>query len=205
MLRQWVSFMAPKKQNKQKPYCLLTWSAPSWVEPSLYIRVTTTATACLSISISWLFSKSSKYLVSQTWFLNALESPEFREPSTLSASSNASCLVVFSGELLHVICFLLRFVLSLFSLSIYFFRKYFLSRSVFCRTEASWLWGGIRQLAGAGELMFCFWLVGSWSVSLLVEGRGESLTEAPDVWLVKELRPYRKTESISMSIRTHEI
>ena len=66
------------EQTHKNQYRLLTWSALSWVEPSLYIRVTTRATACLSISISWLFSKASKYLISQKLFVNAFEFLEFR-------------------------------------------------------------------------------------------------------------------------------
>lgn len=162
MLRKWVSFMVPEKQNKHGQHCLLTWSALSWVEPSLYISVTTRATACLSISFSWLFSKSSKYLISQKWFLNTLGFPEFREASTAKASSfNAICLLVSSGELLHVICFLLRFMFSLFSLLKCFFRECFLLCSVFCRTEASWVSWGVRQLDDTRELMVCPWSVDS--------------------------------------------
>lgn len=150
--------MVPKQTHTHTHHHLLTWSALNWVDPSWYIRVTTRATACWSISINCLFSKSSKYLVSQKWFLNALEFPGFRDTSTSSASpSNATCLLVFSNELLHVTCFLFKFMLSLVSLFKCFSRKCFLLHSVFCRTEASWLHCGIRHLEGATKLMlFCF-------------------------------------------------
>ena len=70
-----AAYKTETNTNQQR---LLTWSALSWVEPSLYIRVTTRVAACLSISISWLCSKASKCLMSQKSVLNAFACLELR-------------------------------------------------------------------------------------------------------------------------------
>lgn len=152
-----MGFFYGAKETNKTQHCLPTCSALSWVDPSSYISVTTTATACFSIATSWLFSKSSKYLTSQKWFSHVLALPPFRWASTSPASSsNATCLLVFP-EKLHVLCFLLRFT-SFFSLFLFSFRKCFLLYSIFCRTEASWLHCGMKRLGGANELTsFWFW------------------------------------------------
>lgn len=170
-------------------YYLLTWLTLSCEEPSLYISVTTRASACLSTSISWTFAKSSKYLTSQNCFPNTVMSSEFSQvsaPSVLSSSANS--LLAFSGELLHVMNFLLRFNLLSSSLAIFSFRKCFLVYFIFCKTGASWSLCGIKQLERVNEaVLFCTWPTEGRLVSWVIEDWGENLMDPLGDWVINDL------------------